>query len=74
MNNGFEDGPLKASYMGGHCLVMRRWLWAEVGWLEQAENEWWDCTMTRRWKEAGGRLVFSDTLAHIDVEVAEHEA
>jgi hypothetical protein len=29
LNNGRDD-----NYMGGHLLVMKRWIWAEVSWIE----------------------------------------
>ena len=67
LNNGKEEG-----YMGGHSLVMRRWLWAEVPWMS-VNTEWWDTTMTRLWREAGGTIVWSDKLVHIDREAKETE-
>lgn len=73
LNNGFEDSPNKASYMGGHVLVMKRWLWAEVPWTA-CDTEYWDTSMTRLWTEAGGKLVFADDLIHLDVEAAENES
>lgn len=73
LNNGFEDAPLKQSYMGGHALVMRRWLWAAVPWTS-CDTEYWDTSMTRLWQEAGGRLAFAQDLVHIDVEAEEWES
>jgi len=67
LNNGKAD-----DYMGGHCLVMRRSLWAEVSWLS-VDTEFWDVSMTRLWREAGGILLWSDHLVHIDLEATEHE-
>lgn len=67
MNNGRID-----NYMGGHCLAMRRWLWAEVPWTS-VDTEWWDKTMTRLWREAGGKIVWSDALIHYDLEAAGNE-
>ncbi len=62
LNNG------KASdYMGGHSLVMRRWLWAQVPWTS-VDTEWWDTTMTRIWREEGGRIVWDDSISHIDMD------
>lgn len=72
MNNGFEDGPQGASYVGSHVIVMKRWLWAEVSWTA-CDTEWWDTSLTRMWKEAGGKLVNANDLTHLDVEAAEHE-
>ena len=67
LNNGKETG-----YMGGHALVMKRWLWAQVSWTS-VDSEWWDTSMTRLWKEAGGKLVWAEDLVHIDVEATEEE-
>lgn len=68
LNNGKADG-----YMGGHVLVMKRWLWAQVPWTT-LDTEWWDTSMTRMWQEAGGKLVWADDLVHLDVEATENEA
>lgn len=73
LNNGFEDGPLKSSYMGGHVLVMKRWLWAQVPWTS-VDSEYWDTSLTRLWKEAGAKIVFADDLIHLDVEAAADES
>lgn len=67
-----ENGEA-AGYMGGHALVMRRWLWAEVPWVS-VDTEWWDVTMTRLWEEAGGRIVWTDRLVHYDIEAMENES
>lgn len=67
LNNGKSD-----NYMGGHCLVMRRGLWARCPWT-MLDTIFWDTSMTRVWREAGGRLIWSDSLIHIDVEAAENE-
>ena len=68
LNNGREG-----TYMGGHCLAMRRWLWAEVPWTS-VDTEWWDCAMSRLWREAGGKIAWNDTLIHYDLEATEHES
>ena len=68
LNNGRAE-----NYMGGHCLAMRRWLWAEVPWTS-VDTEYWDTTMTRLWREAGGKIVWSDTLIHYDLEATECES
>ncbi len=68
LNNGRAD-----NYMGGHCLAMRRWLWAEVPWTS-VNTEWWDCSLTRLWREAGAKIVWSDMLTHYDLEAAEDES
>jgi len=73
MNNGFEAGPNKTSYMGSHALVMKRWLWASVPWTS-VDTEYWDTTLTRMWEQAGGKLVFANDLQHVDVEVAAGES
>lgn len=62
LNNGKQDG-----YMGGHVLVMKRWLWAEVPWTK-LDTVYWDTSMTREWKAAGAKLVYADDLTHIDIE------
>jgi len=67
LNNGKDSG-----YMGGHCLVMKRWLWAEVPWV-LVDTEWWDTSMTRLWQEAGGKLLWVDDLEHLDLEALETE-
>lgn len=67
LNNGKQD-----DYMGGHVLVMKRWLWAEIPWTS-VDTEFWDTTMTRLWRQAGGKLVYADDLVHIDVEAKEDE-
>lgn len=67
LNNGKEKG-----YMGGHCLVMKRWLWAEVPWI-MLDTEYWDISMTRLWKEAGAKLLWVDDLVHYDCEATEEE-
>jgi len=67
MENGRKDG-----YMGGHCLVMRRWLWARVPWTS-CDTAFWDIPMTALWREAGGTLVHTDELVHIDIEVGADE-
>lgn len=68
LNNGRNE-----NYMGGHVLVMKRWLWAQVPWTT-VDTEFWDRSLTRIWREAGGALVFADDLIHIDVEAAENES
>jgi hypothetical protein len=68
MNNG-RDG----NYMGGHCLAMRRWLWAEVPWTS-VDSEWWDVPMTRLWREAGAKIVWNDSLIHYDLEATADES
>lgn len=67
-----ENGR-SADYMGGHCLVMQRWLWAEVPWTS-VDTEWWDVSMTRLWREAGGVIIHTDKLTHIDLEATECES
>lgn len=67
LNNGRQDG-----YMGGHVLVMRRWLWAAVPWTS-VDSEFWDKSLTRLWQEAGGKLVYTDALSHIDIEATATE-
>jgi len=67
LNNGKDE-----DYMGGHALVMKRWLWARVPWMS-VNTEWWDTTMTRLWREAGGRIVWVDDLVHVDMEAEEGE-
>ena len=73
LNNGFEDAPGGQSYMGGHVLVMKRWLWAEVPWTA-CDTEFWDTSMTRLWQEAGAKIVFSTDLIHMDVEAGPNES
>jgi hypothetical protein len=68
LNNGKDSG-----YMGGHVLVMKRWLWAQVPWT-LVDTSFWDTTLTREWKAAGGKLVYADDLVHVDVEATEDEA
>jgi len=70
--NGKDDSP-NGSYMGGHCLVMKRWLWAEVPW-NSTQTEYWDHSMTRLWRNAGAQLVYADDLIHYDMEASEDEA
>lgn len=70
--NGKNEKEPVYAYMGGHVLVMRRWLWATVPWTT-VDTEFWDTSMTRIWKEAGARLVYADDLVHLDMEAAEHE-
>lgn len=55
------------NYMGGHSLVMRRWLWARIPWTA-VDTAWWDRSLTRVWREEGGRIVFTDALCHIDLD------
>jgi len=66
LNNGKES-----DYMGGHCLVMRRSLWAEVPWTT-LDTEFWDTSMTRLWREKGV-IQFVDDLVHLDMEATEDE-
>lgn len=73
LNNGFEDGPQKASYCGGHVMVLKRWLWAEVPWTA-CNTEYWDTSQSRLWKEAGAKIVFADDLIHLDVEASADES
>lgn len=73
LNNGFEDGPGKTSYTGGHIMVLKRWLWATVPWTS-VNSEFWDCTQSRLWEEAGGKIHFATDLTHIDMEVAAGES
>lgn len=67
LNNGEGN-----DYMGAHALVMRRWLWAAVPW-NSLNTEYWDTSMTRLWREAGGHIVWTDQLQHIDVEATADE-
>lgn len=67
LNNGKAD-----DYMGGHCLVMHRSLWAEVPWTMTAMT-FWDVSMTRLWREAGANLIWHDELIHYDLEAQEDE-
>lgn len=67
LNNGKDAG-----YMGGHCLVMKRWLWAEVPWTI-LDTEYWDIPMTREWKKAGAILNYADDLIHFDLEATTDE-
>ena len=71
-NGNHEQNPKRESYMGAHCLVMKRWLWAEVPWTSVATT-FWDHSMTRLWKEAGAKLVYADDLIHYDMEAEEDE-
>jgi len=71
-NGNHEANPLRESYMGAHCLVMKRWLWAQVPWTTIATT-FWDHSMTRIWKEAGAKLVYADDLIHYDMEAEEDE-
>jgi len=67
LNNGKDD-----DYMGGHCLVMHRSLWAEVPWT-LTDLTFWDVVMTRLWREAGANLIWHDELIHYDLEASEDE-
>ena len=67
LNNGQRD-----NYMGGHCLVMHRSLWAQVPWT-MTDMIFWDCVMTRLWREAGANLIWHDELIHYDLEASEDE-
>jgi len=71
-NGNHEQNPKRESYMGAHCLVMKRWLWAQVPWTS-VETTFWDHSMTRLWKEAGAKLVYADDLIHYDMEAEEDE-
>ena len=62
LNNGRDH-----DYMGGHSLVMRRWLWARIPWTS-VDTVWWDRSLTRLWRQEGGRIVFTDSLCHIDLD------
>lgn len=62
LNNGRAEG-----YMGGHSLVMKRWLWARVPWTA-VDTEWWDQSLSRIWREEGGRIAWTDDIAHIDLD------
>lgn len=62
LNNGRLQG-----YMGGHCLAMRRSLWARVPWTT-VDTEWWDITLTRIWREEGGHIEWTDDLTHVDLD------
>lgn len=62
LNNGRDAG-----YMGGHSLIMKRWLWARCPWTA-VDTEWWDVSLTRLWREEGGRIVWTDQLQHIDLD------
>jgi len=62
--NGSEADP---QYMGGHCLAMKRWLWAEVPWTS-VDTEYWDVPMTKLWRSAGAELLWSDEVEHLDIE------
>ena len=66
LENGRKDG-----YMGGHVLVMRRRLCAQVPW-DVCVSEYWDVPMTSLWKEHG-EIWWVDDLVHLDVEVAAEE-
>lgn len=68
LNNGAAD-----DYMGGHLLVMRRWLWAAVPWTK-LNTEFWDVPMTHEWRAAGARLVWTDRLSSIDLEASASES
>ena len=68
LESGAED-----DYMGGHCLVMKRSLWARVPWTRVA-TAFWDWSMTRMWREAGAQILHVDDLEHVDLEAAEGEA
>lgn len=65
-----ENGE-SAGYMGGHVCVFRRWIWAEVP-FTRVSTEYWDVPLTRLWRDAGAKIVWTDKLTHIDVE-ARHE-
>jgi hypothetical protein len=67
LENGRKEG-----YMGGHVLVMRRWLWAAVPWTS-VDTEFWDVPLTHRWRGAGGEIRFEDSLIHLDVEASAEE-
>ena len=71
-NGDHRNNPKRNSYMGAHCLVMKRWLWAEVPWTS-ISTEYWDQSMTRIWKNAGGKLCYADDLIHYDMEAEEDE-
>lgn len=66
-----ENGR-KAGYMGGHVLVMRRWLWAQVPWTS-VDTEYWDVPMSARWRAKGAEIRFEDSLVHLDMEAASGE-
>jgi len=51
---------------------MHRSLWAEVPWT-MTDLIFWDCTMTRMWREAGANLIWRDDLIHYDLEAGADE-
>jgi len=67
LNNGKST-----DMMGGHLLIMRRWVWAKVPWTS-VHTEWWDVTMTRLWREAGAEIMWNDDLICYDVEAKADE-
>lgn len=67
MNNG-----RLGDYCGGHVMVLKRWLWAQVPWTS-IDGEYWDKSLTRMWREAGAKIVFADDLTHIDIEASASE-
>ena len=73
LENGNHEHDDRESYMGAHCLVMKRWLWAEVPWTSTG-TEYWDHSMTRLWKQAGAKMIYADDLVHYDMEAEEDEA
>lgn len=68
LDNGSERG-----YMGAHCLLMRRWVWARCPWTT-IDSVWWDVGMTRVWQAAGAKLRWSTDLLHYDMEAQEDES
>ena len=69
LTNGKAEG-----YMGGHTLCMKREAWAAVPWVTAIPPRSWDIPMTRIWLEAGLKIVWTDELTSVDLEVHEDES
>lgn len=70
--DGRSENYIEEGYMGGHCLVMRRWVPATIRW-NCLDTEFWDLPMSDLWREAGAEIRWTDRLAHIDLEAGRSE-
>jgi hypothetical protein len=74
LNNGRPDGPWDNwnGYSPAHCQVLKRQVWAQVPWTSLHLTPW-DVSITRLWRECKFKIVWTDEIHCVDLEIEEEQ-
>jgi hypothetical protein len=74
LNNGRPDGPWKNwnGYSPAHCQILKRRVWAQTPW-ESLHLTPWDVSMTRLWREMRFKVVWTDEIKCVDLEIQKDQ-